>query len=179
MLNMDIIEYYFSLYYKLPNARRRVLKYRKEFYQNQTLHSYFTYSESRWMVRGFRQDVQVVDFLDTLLALERHIEIMEFKQKHFRLFLRSLNRKDRHLLHKKYCHKRELPDTAILRNVEKLCFSEIQEIEEAACFRFNFYEMPGFLMEAAEILGLEDEDFTESFNVNFTAMLELLGVDAV
>ena len=128
------------------------------------------------MVRGFRQDVQVVNLLDTLLAMERYIEIMEFKQKHFRLFLRSLNRKDRHLLHKKHCHKRELPDTENLRNVEKLCFSEIQEIEEAACFRFKFYEMPGFLMEAAEILDIEDEDFPESFSENFAAMLEVLGV---
>lgn len=179
MLNADMIEYYFSLYNKLPLARLRVLQYQKEFYQNQTLHSYFTYSESRWMVRGFRQDVQVVNLLDTLLALERYIEIMEFKWKHFRFFLRSLPRKDRHLLHKKYCHKRELPDTENLRNVEKLCFSEIQEIEEAACFRFKFYEMPGFLMEASEILDLEDENFTDSFNSNFTAMLELLGVDAV
>ncbi|WP_143091107.1 hypothetical protein [Trichococcus pasteurii] len=173
---MDMIEYYFSLQYKLPNARLRVLQYREEFYRNQTLHSYFTYSEGRWMVRGFRQDVQVVNLLDTLLALERYIEILEFKLKHFRLFLQELPREDRVMLNKKYFHKRELPDTENLRNVEKLCFSEVQEIEEAACFRFKFYEMPDFLIEAAEILDLEDENFTESFSVNFAAMLELLGV---
>lgn len=176
---MDIIEYYFSLYYKLPNARRRVLKYRKDFYQNQTLHSYFTYSESRWMVRGFRQDVQVVNLLDTLLSMERYIEIMEFKQKHFRLFLRELPRGDRVILNMKYFHKQELPDTESLRNAERLCFSEVQEIEEAASFRFKFYEMPDFLIDAAEILDLEDENFTDSFNENFSSMLQLLGVDAV
>ena len=179
MLNVDMIEYYFSLHYKLPNARLRVFQYREDFYQNQTLHSYFTYEESRWVVKGFRQDVQVVNLLDTLLALDRYIEVLEFKLKHFRLFLQELPQGDRVMLNMKYFHKQELPDTESLRNAERLCFSEVQEIEEAACFRFRFYKMPDFLIEAAEILDLEDEDFTESFNVNFTAMLELLGVDAV
>lgn len=128
------------------------------------------------MVKGFRQDIQAVNFLDTLLALERYIEILEFKLKHFRLFLQELPRGDRVLLNMKYFCRQELPDTESLRNAERLCFSEMQEIEEAACFRFKFYEMPGFLMEAAEILDIEDEDFPESFSENFAAMLEVLGV---
>lgn len=179
MLNVDMIEYYFSLHYKLPNARQRMIKCREEFYQEQTMHSYYTYAEGRWLVKGFRQDVEVINLVDTLLALERYIEILEFKLKHFRLFLRELPRGDRVMLNMKYFHKQELPDTESLRNAERLCFSEVQEIEEAASFRFKFYKMPDFLIDAAEILDLEDEDFTESFNVNFTAMLELLGVDAV
>lgn len=174
-----MIEYYFSLYNKLPLARLRVLQYQKEFYQEQTMHSYYTYAEGRWLVKGFRQDVEVINLVDTLLALERYIEIMEFKLKHFRLFLRELPRGDRVILNMKYFHKQELPDTESLRNAERLCFSEVQEIEEAASFRFKFYEMPDFLIDAAEILDLEDENFTDSFNENFSSMLQLLGVDAI
>ena len=111
MLNVDMIEYYFALSHKLAASRRRRIIYPEKFYNEQTMHSYYTYIEGRWAVKGFRQDVQVVKFLDAMLALDRYIEILEFKLKHFRLFLRELPMKDKKILIGKYRSRREVPDS--------------------------------------------------------------------
>lgn len=178
MLNVDMIEYYFALGHKLAASRQRRISYPEKFYNEQTMHSYYTYIEGRWAVKGFRQDVQVVKFLDAMLALDRYIEILEFKLKHFRLFLRELPMKDKKILVKKYRSKREVPDSERLNAVERLCFSEIQEIEEAVSYRFTYYELPDYLMEAAELLDCAEDGFTESFSENFAAMLQKLGVES-
>ncbi|WP_394700655.1 hypothetical protein [uncultured Trichococcus sp.] len=178
MLNVDMIEYYFALSHKLAASRRRRIIYPEKFYNEQTMHSYYTYIEGHWTVKGFRQDVQGINFLDAMLALDRYIEILEFKLKHFRLFLRELPMKDKKILIRKYRSKREVPDSESLKAVERLCFSEIQEIEEAVSYRFTYYELPDYLMEAAELLDCAEDGFTESFSENFTAMLQTLGVES-
>jgi hypothetical protein len=170
-----MLEYYFNTGKKLAKAKQRLASYPEEFYKSQTIHSYYTQFDGRWGVKGFRQEIQGVDYLDTLLLAERYIEILEFKHKHFQRYLDTLPHDNRYAIKKKYRNYEIL--NSYVGVTEELCCQEILEIEEAASYRFKCYTKPEYLMEVSEIPEYTEDNFEESFEDNFNAMLQMLGVN--
>ena len=173
-VNDDMLEYYFNIGKKLHKAKQRLASYPDEFYKSQTMHSYYTQFDGRWGVKGFRQEIQGVDYLDTLLMAERYIAILEFKHIHFQRYLNTLPPNNRYAIKKKYRNHEILDSYAGV--TEELCCQEIMEIEEAASYRFKYYAKPEYLMEISEIPDHTEENFIESFEEDFNSMLEMLGV---
>lgn len=173
-VNEGMLEYYFNTGKKLAKAKQRLASYPEEFYKSQTIHSYYTQFDGRWGVKGFRQEIQGVNYLDTLLMAERYIEILEFKHIHFQRYLNTLPHDNRYAIKKKYRNHEILDSYAGV--TEELCCQEIMEIEEAASYRFKYYVKPEYLMKISEIPDHTEENFIESFEEDFNSMLEMLGV---
>ena len=168
VIDEDVISYYFSLNKRIAKARRRLKEMRIEFYQ-QTMSSYCTSDEDKIYSHGFPVEKKVITLVDAQAMASEHIELMAFKQKHFRKYLDGLQKAERVCLKEKYIWRRE----RLIDHVERECFEEIQEIEEAAGYRFNEYEPYIRLDEIEETSSASYGDAMESC---FEKMMAMLGV---
>ena len=107
--------------------------------------------------------------VDAQAMASEHIELMAFKQKHFRKYLDGLQKAERVCLKEKYIWRRE----RLIDHVERECFEEIQEIEEAAGYRFNEYE-PYIRLD--EIEETSSASYGDSMENCFEKMMAMLGV---
>ena len=168
VIDEDVISYYFSLNKRIAKARRRLKEMRIEFYQ-QTMSSYCTSDEDKIYSHGFPVEKKVITLVDAQAMASEHIELMAFKQKHFRQYLDGLQKAERVCLKEKYIWRRE----RLIDHVERECFEEIQEIEEAAGYRFNEYE-PYIRLD--EIEETSSASYGDSMENCFEKMMAMLGV---
>lgn len=158
VIDEDVISYYFSLNKRIAKARRRLKEMRIEFYQ-QTMSSYCTSDEEKIYSHGFPVEKKVITLVDAQAMASEHIEILAFKQKHFRQYLDGLQKAERVCLKEKYIWRRE----RLIDHVERECFEEIQEIEEAAGYKFQGYEPELPIIEIVDITEATEATFENDF----------------
>ncbi|WP_321378405.1 hypothetical protein [Trichococcus shcherbakoviae] len=158
MIDEDVISYYFSLNKRIAKAKRRLKEMRIEFYQ-QTMSSYCTSDEDKIYSHGFPVEKKVITLVDAQAMAAEHIEILAFKQKHFLRYLNGLQKAERVCLKEKYIWHRE----RLIDHVERECFEEIQEIEEAAGYMFQGYEPELPKIEIVDITEATEETFENDF----------------
>lgn len=168
MIDENLISYYFELNGRIAKVKRRLKKMRFEFYQ-QTMASYCTSDEQKIYTQGFPVEKKVITLLDAEAMAEASIELMRYKQKHFLRYLKQLPYSDRYFLKRKY----KWHETCMNDRVERECFEEILEIEEAAGYRFMGYEPHIQVDEIEEVMS---DNFAESSENCFEKMLAKLGV---
>ncbi len=158
VIDEDVISYYFSLNKRIAKAKRRLKEMRIEFYQ-QTMSSYCTSDEDKIYSHGFPVEKKVITLVDAQAMAAEHIEILAFKQKHFLRYLNGLQKAERVCLKEKYIWHRE----RLIDHVERECFEEIQEIEEAAGYMFQGYEPELPKIEIVDITEATEETFENDF----------------
>ena len=168
VIDEDLITHYFNLNYRITKAKYRISWMRYEFYQ-QTMNSYCTSDDQKIYTQGFPVERKVITLLDAEALAESSIELMRYKQKHFLRYLKQLPYSDRYFLKRKYKWHEE----GLNEPLERECFEEIQEIEEAAGYRFMGYEPH---IQADEIEEVSSESFAESTENSIEKMLAMLGV---
>ena len=168
MVDEEVITYYFELGKRIAKVKGRLKKMRFDFYQ-QTMSSYCTSDEQKIYTKGFPVEKKVIAFVDAeALALDQ-LAIMRFKHKHFVKYLKQLSSADRYFL----THKYKWQEGGLNDRVERECFEEIQEIEEAAGYRFKWVDdNRASKLEKA----CESPTTGEQFTTHFEDMLKLLEV---
>ena len=168
MVDDEVITYYFELNKRIAKVKGRLKKMRFDFYQ-QTMSSYCTSDEQKIYTKGFRVEKKVIAFVDAEAMALGQLDIMRFKHKHFVKYLKQLSSADRYFL----THKYKWQEGGINDRVERECFEEIQEIEEAAGHRFELVDdNRGSKLEKA----CESPTTGEQFTTHFEDMLKLLEV---
>ena len=168
MVDDEVITYYFELNKRIAKVKGRLKKMRFDFYQ-QTMSSYCTSDEQKIYTKGFPVEKKVIAFVDAeALALDQ-LAIMRFKHKHFVKYLKQLSSADRYFLTRKHKWHEE----ALNERVERECFEELLEMEEAAGYRFDDYEPYIRLDEIEETSSASYGDAMESC---FEKMMAMLGV---
>ena len=158
VIDEDLIAYYFSLNKRITRIKWRLREMRIEFYQ-QTMSSYCTSDEEKMYTKGFPVEKKVITLVDAQAMAAEHIEILAFKQKHFLRYLNGLQKAERVCLKEKYIWHRE----RLIDHVERECFEEIQEIEEAAGYMFQGYEPELPKIEIVDITEATEETFENDF----------------
>lgn len=167
MVDEEVITYYFELNKRIAKVRRRLKKMRAEFYQ-QTMSSYCTSSDQGIYTQSFPLEKKIITLLDAEGLAMQQVELMKFKQKHFVKYLKQLKSSDRYFLIRKY----KWQEGGLNERVERECYEELQEIEEATGYRFEGYE-PDLSIE-----GIEDisEGSELIFEDTFMKICSKLGV---
>ena len=168
MVDDEVITYYFELNKRIAIVKGRLKKMRFDFYQ-QTMSSYCTSDEQKIYTKGFRVEKKVIAFVDAEAMALGQLDIMRFKHKHFVKYLKQLSSADRYFLTRKHKWHEE----ALNERVERECFEELLEIEEAAGYRFDDYEPYIRLDEIEETSSASYGDAMESC---FEKMMAMLGV---
>ena len=168
MINEDIIAYYFSLNKRITRIKWRLREMRIEFYQ-QTMSSYCTSDEQKIFTKGFPVESKVIELVDSEEQAKSRMAVMKFKQRHFLAYLKQISSADRYFL----THKYKWQEGGLNDRVERECFEEIQEIEEAAGYRFELVDdNRASKLEKA----CESPTSGEQFTTHFEDMLRLLEV---
>ena len=168
VIDDDLINYYFSLNNRITKAKDRVTRMRYEFFQ-QTMASYCTSDDEKMYTQGFPVEKKVISLLDAEAMAAEQVELMAFKQRHFVRYLKQLTTADRCFL----THKYKWRQGGLNDRVERDCFEEIQEIEEAAGYQFAEYEPH---IQVAEIEEVASENYGENLENSFEKMIARLGV---
>ena len=168
MINEDIIAYYFSLNKRITRIKWRLKRMQADFYQ-QTMSSYCTSDEQKIFTKGFPVESKVIELVDSEEQAESRMAVMKFKQRHFLAYLKQISSADRYFL----THKYKWQEGGLNDRVERECFEEIQEIEEAAEYRFKWVDdnRASKLEKACEA-----PTTGEQFTTHFEDMLKLLEV---
>lgn len=112
----ELIEHYMNLDKKIRRTKERIVRQREMFY-SQTMSSYLTTDGMQVYSRGFSIERNVSAFVDREDAIKKHLEILKFKQQHFKPFFNSLPNNTKIALQDKYWHHHPLT----LEIAEKLC----------------------------------------------------------
>ena len=168
MINEDIIAYYFSLNKRITRIKWRLKRMQTDFYQ-QTMSSYCTSDEQKIFTKGFPVESKVIELVDSEEQAKSRMAVMKFKQRHFLAYLKQISSADRYFL----THKYKWQEGGSNDRVERECFEEIQEIEEAAGHRFELVDdnRASKLEKACEA-----PTTGEQFTTHFEDMLRLLEV---
>ena len=158
----ELIAYYFGLNKRITRLKKRLKKINLEFYQ-QTMCSYCTSNADKVYIQSFRVADEVIEKADAEAMAKGRLDLMRFQQKHFVNYMKQLPQAERSFLRRKY----KWHETCMNERVERECFEEIQEIEEAAGYRF-MATMPEVVADVPVT--------SESFTSHFDEMLRLLGV---
>ena len=168
VIDEDLIAYYFSLNKRITRIKWRLREMRIEFYQ-QTMSSYCTSDEDKIYSHGFPVESKVIELVDSEEQAKSRMAVMKFKQKHFLAYLKQISSADRYFL----THKYKWQEGGSNDRVERECFEEILEIEEAARHRFELVDDNlGSRLEKA----CEAPTTGEQFTTHFEDMLRLLEV---
>ena len=168
MVDDEVITYYFELNKRIAKVKGRLKKMRFDFYQ-QTMSSYCTSDEQKIYTKGFPVESKVIELVDSEEQAKSRMAVMKFKQRHFLAYLKQLSSADRYFL----THKYKWQEGGLNDRVERECFEEIQEIEEAAGHRFELVDdNRGSKLEKA----CESPTTGEQFTTHFEDMLKLLEV---
>ena len=168
MVDDEVITYYFELNKRIAKVKGRLKKMRFDFYQ-QTMSSYCTSDEQKIFTKGFPVESKVIELVDSEEQAESRMAVMKFKQRHFLAYLKQISSADRYFL----THKYKWQEGGLNDRVERECFEEIQEIEEAAGHRFELVDdNRASKLEKA----CESPTTGEQFTTHFEDMLRLLEV---
>lgn len=162
MIDDEIIMDYFGLSKRIKRKEDYLKIMRREFYQ-QTMSSFCTTDGMKIYSKGFGVDRNVIDLVDREAVTLEKISLLKFKRKHFLRYLKQLPKEDRQFLTKKY----KWCQGGMNERLERECFEEVQEIEEAAGYRFL-----GALPDVVADVPITSEAFTS----HFEDMLHALGV---
>ncbi|WP_028274769.1 hypothetical protein [Atopococcus tabaci] len=152
---------YFRLEESIKESQQRLRIMRKKFY-SQSMHTRTEEFGAGVLVTvGFRQEKEVVLFVDCLANIQRGIEVKEKKLRYFNDYLQSLTPGQREYLFKRYRRGLKMPAR---EDVETALNEEINEIEDAIQFMYGFNPEP------------REYDATGNAKANFQEMLMVLGV---
>lgn len=133
---MNIEEYTISRYMDLPESIKRTKQRQKvvrhEFYQ-QSFHTHTAFSDLGVHTEGVRPDKAVEGLEQIEIAIQKRLEITEFKFNFWRHFLNSLPNHDRHYFIKKYIYHFSLVNPLL----DQKAIEEIELIEEAVSLKYN------------------------------------------
>lgn len=131
--NTDDIGNYFFLKRRVKEAKQRLIEIDMLFFA-QTMSSYCTENGMQLISQGFDIQRNCNEHLDVKADIEQKIKLSEFKQRHFSRYLQTLTKEQRLFLKEKYIlHRDQLEN----EHIERECLAEIDEIEQAARYRFN------------------------------------------
>jgi hypothetical protein len=168
VIDEDLIAYYFSLNKRITRIKWRLRETRIDFYQ-QTMSSYYTSDNEAMYIHGFPVESKVIELVDSEEQAKSRMAVMKFKQRHFLAYMKQLPQADRYFL----THKYKWQEGGLNDRVERECFEEIQEIEEAAGYRFELVDdNRASKLEKA----CESPTTGEQFTTHFEDMLKLLEV---
>lgn len=136
MAETDSINTYFFLNKRINESRERLRETDRLFF-SQTMSSYVTENGMQIISKGFDVQQNCNRHLDVVAEIEQNIEISEFKRRHFNRYLHTLPKEQRLFLKKKYVLHRDHLENETL---ERHCLAEIDEIEQAARYRFGIEE---------------------------------------
>lgn len=170
MVDCSLIAYYMNLAKSIYRHKKRLKSARIGFF-NQTMSSYVTSNEHEIFSKGFSVENNVINFVDAQRRLEETIKICEFKHKHFTEFFRTLQRDDQIYLKERYLQEEEI----INDRADRECFDMIQEIEEAASYRFLGVAPALYVEDAPDIGDVSEEEFVQAFDSAFLKMVSRLG----
>ena len=131
--NTDDIGNYFFLKRRVKEAKQRLIEIDMLFFA-QTMSSYCTENGMQLISQGFDIQRNCNEHLDVKATIERNIEIATFKKDHFSRYLQELSKSERLYLKAKYVLHRDHLEN---EHIERECLLEIDEIEQAARYRFN------------------------------------------
>lgn len=137
MAETDSINYYFTLCRRIEESRER-LKAADRLFFSQTMNSYVTTDGMTLHSQGFDIQRNCNEHLDAKASIERNSEIAAFKNSHFQRYLNTLTKEQRLFLKMKYVLHREHLEN---EHIERECLLEIDEIEQAARYRFKLDEI--------------------------------------
>lgn len=137
MAETDSINTYFFLNKRINESRERLRETDRLFF-SQTMSSYVTENGMQIISKGFDVQQNCNRHLDVVAKIEQNIEISEFKRRHFNRYLHTLPKEQRLFLKKKYVLHREYLEN---EHIERECLLEIDEIEQAARYRFKLDEI--------------------------------------
>lgn len=137
MAETDSINTYFFLNKRINESRERLRETDRLFF-SQTMSSYVTENGMQIISKGFDVQQNCNRHLDVVAKIEQNIEISEFKRRHFNRYLNTLPKEQRLFLKKKYVLHREYLEN---EHIERECLLEIDEIEQAARYRFKLDEI--------------------------------------
>lgn len=160
MVDDEVLAYYFELNKRIAKVRGRLKKMRVDFYQ-QTMSSYCTSDGQAMYTKGFPVEKKVITLLDAEAMASNQLEIMKFKRRHFVKYLKQLKSSERYYLIRKY----KWQEGGLNERIECECYEEIQEIEEAAGYRFRGYEYEGnlYIDEIEDISEASKQTFDDAF----------------
>ena len=156
-----LVKKYFQLDCSIEESKERTERMREQFYSSSMHTRMESIENGDTVVRGFRQDSEVVLFVDSLAEIERHIEKNNKKKYYLYSYLNTLPQSEKQYIHKRYVQRMSVP---IKEEIEAGLINEIHEIEEA------IQHMYGFKPEPKEIKHLED------YKASFNNILDNLGV---
>lgn len=133
MAETDSINTYLFLKKRINESRERLRETDRLFFL-QTMSSYVTENGIQIISKGFDVQQNCNRHLDVVAEIEQNIEISEFKRRHFNRYLHTLPKEQRLFLKKKYVLHREYLEN---EHIERECLLEIDEIEQAARYRFK------------------------------------------
>ena len=137
MAETDSINTYFFLNKRINESRRRLRETDRMFFA-QTMSSYVTEDGMQIISKGFDIQRNCNRHLDIIADIEQNIEMSEFKRRQFNRYLDTLSKEQRFFLKKKYMLHRDYLENEPL---ERDCLDEIEEIEQAARYRFKLDEI--------------------------------------
>ncbi len=167
-MDEDLISEYFYLNKRIVETDSRINSMHDEFYR-QTMSSYCTYDDEKMYTIGFPVEKKVITLVDTESLAKKKLDLLKFKQKHFLRYMKQLTSADRDFL----THKYEWQEEGMNERLERECFDEVLEIEEAAGYHFMWYEPYIHLEEIEEV---SSESYGESLENCFEKMIAKLGV---
>lgn len=133
---MNMKENTISHYMDLPESIKRI-KYRqkvvrREFYQ-QSFHTHTAFSDLGVYTEGTRPDKAIERLEQIEIAIQKRLEIAEFKFSFWKHFLNNLPNLERHYFIKKYIYHLSLTNPLL----DQKAIKEIELIEEAVSLKYN------------------------------------------
>lgn len=153
-----LVRKYFQLDQSIEEAQKRIQTMRKEFY-TQSMHTRMESSlDGSTFTRGFRQETEVVLFVDCVAHIERNITKNRKRQRYLRDYLHTLPPDSRNYLFKRYVEQLHV---SVRESVETALIEEINEIEDAIHFMYGHEPEP----READMTGNRKADFQQALMV--------------
>lgn len=157
----DLIQKYLFLAESIERAERRLHSVQRTFHA-QSMHTRTeTTKEGEIITVGFRQDTEVVRYLDCLADIEQNIDKNRKRKRYFDQFLHTLPPEAQIYIHRRY--KRSCEETP-REKLEQVILDEINEIEEAISYQYGYEAEPRETLEG------------DTTKMAFTDVLKLLEV---
>lgn len=170
-VDADTVSSYFFLEKRIQETKNRIERNRIAFEH----HNFYTCIQQKHeevAVVAFNIEREVIDHVDTFNRQMRYIEMMEFKNHHFKRFWQSIGNQERLYFTNRYkYHEPTLND-----QLDKIIMLEVAEIEEATKFRFDNQGIiaPEEALTREQKSMLELDDLKENPQEHFNKMMTFL-----
>lgn len=168
ILDEDRIFRYFRLSEDIKSIQRWIEKVELEFNHK----NFYTCIQQKYeQIRtvAFKIDTEVIDHVSAIEKAKKRIEILLFKEKHFKRYRMRLDYESRYYFTQRYKHNWEIINDKLDREI----MEEIKEIETATMFHFN----PAFSYVIDAPKEAEDNVLDEDPEEYMKRMMEMMGID--